>query len=315
VNLLIGAITEGFIFAPLALGLLLSYRVFAILDLTVDGSFGVGAAVTAALLVRGLPPATATFAGALAGAGAGAVTAALHIGLRASPSLVGVLVTTALYSVILFTMGGGNLSLASTRSLSTVIEGVGQRVFGMPDTVTLLDTPVSGGSISMLVAMGFLATAFTLGMVIFLRTELGVALRAAGGNPQMARAVAIEVEHMLILGLAISNASIALSGALFSQFQGHANIQNGSGAVVTGLATLTLGEALLGRRTLWRAVASALVGALAFRLLIAGAIRAGLDPDALKLITALLVLLVLLVPRLTPLLQRRVPVLGARQHA
>jgi putative ABC transport system permease protein len=303
-NLLIGALTEGFIFAPLALGLYLSYRVYDTLDLTVDGSFGTGAATVAALLVRGVPPAAATALGALAGVVAGGITGAVHTRLRVNVSLAGVLMTTALYSVTLFIMGGGNLSLASAESLVTRAEGIAHRVFGVPDSLTLFGTTVGGGSLATLVGMGLIAAALATVLTAFLRTDLGLAMRAAGSNPQMAKSVAVNVDHMIIVGLGLSNGVIALAGALFAQYQGFANIQMGIGAIVTGLATLMVGEALLGRRSLGRWVAGAIVGAVVFRLLIAGAIRAGLNANALKLVTALFVLFVLLLPRLVAAARR-----------
>jgi putative ABC transport system permease protein len=233
----------------------------------------------------------------------------VHTRLRVSASLAGVLVTTGLYSVTLFLMGGGNLSLASADSLGIIAAGVARHRFGLPASLTLLGTAVSGESLATLAVMGLLAGALTLALTVFLRTDLGLAMRAAGSNPQMARSVAVDVDHMIVLGLGLSNGVIALSGALFAQFQGFASIQMGIGAVVTGLATLMLGEALLGRRPLGRWVSGAMLGAVVFQLLVAGAIRAGLAPDALKLVTSLLVLLVLLLPRLLR------PATWRRQHA
>jgi putative ABC transport system permease protein len=157
---------------------------------------------------------------------------------------------------------------------------------------------VSGGRIAELVLMGALAAALALGLTLFLRTDLGMAMRAAGTNPQMARALGIDVDRMVVLGLAISNGLIALAGALLAQYEGFANIQMGIGAVVMGVATLMVGETLVGKRPLWRWVAGAVVGAVLFRLLVAAAIRAGLTPNALKLVTAALVLAVLVLPDL-----------------
>jgi putative ABC transport system permease protein len=135
-------------------------------------------------------------------------------------------------------------------------------------------------------------------------TDLGLAMRAAGNNPQMARAQAIDVDRMFVLGLGLSNGLIALAGALSAQFAGFADIQMGIGALVSGLANLMVGEALLGRRPIGRWIAAALVGAVVFRLLIAGAVRAGLNQNALKLVTAAFVLAVLVLPRLMPRARR-----------
>jgi putative ABC transport system permease protein len=298
VNLLIGAATIGLLLAPLALGVFISYRIYHSLDLTADGSFGLGVAVVAALLVREVPAAAATALAILAGAAAGAITGVLHTGLLVSLLLAGVLTSTALYSVNLFLMGGGNVSLASADSVVTLADRIGQQLLGLPPSLTLMGTTVSGGRIAELVLMGALAAALALGLTLFLRTDLGMAMRAAGNNPQMARALGIDVDRMVVLGLAISNGLIALAGALLAQYEGFANIQMGIGAVVMGVATLMVGETLVGKRPLWRWVAGAVVGAVLFRLLVAAAIRAGLTPNALKLVTAALVLAVLVLPDL-----------------
>lgn len=300
-NLLIGAVTIGLILALLGLGVFITYRIYHTLDLTGDGSFGVGAAVAAALLVHGAPPIPATLAATLAGVVAGGLTGLLHTRFRVSAILAGVLTSTGLYSVSLFVMGSGNLSLASTPSLVTLAERLGHAALGLPPSLTLFGATVSGASLATLALMLLLAGGLAVSLALFLGTDLGSAMRAAGNNPQMARAVAIDVDAMVVLGLGLSNGLIALAGALFAQFEGFANIQMGIGAVMTGLANLMVGEALLGRHPLGRWIAGAVVGAVVFRLLVAAAVRAGLDPNALKLVTAMLVLAVLVLP---PLLRR-----------
>jgi putative ABC transport system permease protein len=305
VNLLFSAVTIGLILAPLGLGVFISYRIYHTLDLTADGSFGVGAAVVAALLVRQMPPAAATAIGLLAGVAVGAITGGLHTRFLVNVSLAGILISTGLYSVILFIMGGGDLSLASSASLVTGAERLGQRFFGLPGSLTLMGTEVNGRSVTSLVLMAVIACGLAFGLWRFLRTDLGLAMQAAGNNPQMARAVGIEVDRMVVLGLGLSNGLIALSGALFVQYQGFANIQMGIGALVSGLATLMVGEALVGRRPLGRWIAGTVLGAVVFRLLGAAAIRAGLNPDALKLVTAVFVLTVLVLPDLARRRHRR----------
>jgi putative tryptophan/tyrosine transport system permease protein len=311
VNLLLGAVTLGLLLALLALGVFLSYRVFHLVDLTADGSFGVGVAVAAALLVGGIPPLTATALAALAGAAAGVVTGALHTRFQVHPLLAGVLTSTALYSVSLFVMGGGNVNLASSTTLLTLAERAAARL-GLPDTLTLLGTDVPGSSLAALLFMALVVVVLALTLTAFLGTDLGTAMRAAGASPQMARAMAIDVDAKIVIGLALSNGLIALSGALMAQFQGFANIQMGIGAIVAGLANLMVGETLLGTRTIGRWVAGAVVGSVVFRLLVAGAIRAGLSPNALKLVTALFVLGVLILPQLVARVRRQVPGEAAR---
>lgn len=314
-NLLIGAATIGLILAPLALGVFISYRIYHTLDLTTDGSFGVGAAVVAALLVRDVPPFAATALGTMAGVAAGGITGILHTQFLVSALLAGVLTSTALYSAILFIMGSGNVSLASAQSLVTWAERLGQRVFGLPPTLTLLGTSVPGDRLTDLVLMGLLVGLLAIGLALFLGTDLGLAMRAAGNNPQMAKAVGIEVDRMVVLGLGLSNGLIALAGALLAQYQGFANIQMGIGMVVTGVATLMVGETLVGKRPLGRWIAGAVAGAVVFRLLLALALRAGLNPNALKLVTALFVLAVLVLPGLARRARHRRPAEGAPSRA
>jgi putative ABC transport system permease protein len=315
VNLLIGAATIGLILAPLALGVFISYRIYHTLDLTADGSFGVGAAVVAALLVRETPPLAATGLATMAGVVAGGITGVLHTRFLVSALLAGVLTTTGLYSVNLFIMGSGNLSLASAESLATLAERLGQRLFGLPPSLTLLGTTVTGGRLAELVLMALLAGTLALGLALFMGTDLGLGMRAAGNNPQMAKAVGIDVDRMLVFGLGLSNGLIALAGALFAQYEGFANIQMGIGAVVTGVAALLVGETLLGKRPLGRWIAGAVAGAVVFRLLVAAAVRAGLNSNALKLVTALLVLTVLVLPDLVRKARRRPLGEAARGHA
>jgi putative tryptophan/tyrosine transport system permease protein len=297
-NLLLGALTMGFILTPLALGTFLAFRVYHTIDLTTDGSFGLGAAVVAALLVRGAGPVAAVAVAIAAGVAAGIVTGLLHTQLQVSTLLAGVLTSTALYSGILFIMGSGSLSLAATGSFLAWFERVAQGVLGLPAELTLAGTAVPGARLADLVVCALTAAVLILGLTAFLKTDLGLAMRATGNNPQMARALGIEVDRMLVCGLGLSNGLIALSGALFAQYQGFASIEMGIGAVVMGLAMLMVGERLVGTRPLGRWIVSAAAGALIFRLVLALAVRAGLNPNALKFVTALFVLAVLVLPAL-----------------
>jgi len=315
VNLLIGAVTLGLILALLGLGVFISYRIYHTLDLTADGSFGVGAAVVAALLLRDVHPLPATAIATMAGVMAGAITGILNTQFLVSALLAGVLTSTALYSVSLFVMGSGNLSLAPAESMVTLAERLGQQLLGLPPSLTLLGSTVSGGSVATLILMALLVGGLAIALAAFMGTDLGLAMRAAGNNPQMAKALAIDVDRMVVLGLGLSNGLIGLAGALFAQYEGFSNIQMGIGALVAGLANLMVGEALLGRHPMGRWIAGAVAGAVAFRLLVAGAVKAGLNPNALKLVTALLVVAVLALPHLMPRLHPRRPAEGARGHA
>jgi putative ABC transport system permease protein len=295
-NLLVGALSIGLLLSLLTLGVFLTYRVLNRLDLTTDGSFGLGAAVAAALLAQGVHPVTATLAATGAGWLAGAATGVVHTAFGVDTLLGGILVSTALYSVQLYIMRGGDVSLASADTLP----GLAERAWtaaGGPPSVTLFGTPVSAANLAGLL----LFVVFILGSMVlmerFLRTDLGMAVRATGDNPQMARALGIDVGLMVTLGLVMANGLVALSGALFAQYQGFANVQMGLGIVVVALACLIVGEALVGRSGPGRQIAGVLVGTVVFRLLVAAALRAGLDANALKLVTAVFVLLALVVPR------------------
>jgi putative tryptophan/tyrosine transport system permease protein len=309
-NLLLGALAEGFLFTALALGLYVSWRIYEILDLTVDGAFTLGGAACAALLVKNVNPLLATALGGLAGSLAGIITGLLCTQLRINASLAGVLVSTGFYSITLVILGGGTLSLADASSVMTGAGTLGQKL-GLPESFELMGTTVSAESVVTVFVMAGLAVFLTALLILFLRTDLGLAVRASGGNPSMARAIGVNVDHMLILGLALANGLVAISGALEAQFVGYSNVQMGVGAVVTGLATLLIGEALMGRRPLWRWVGSALVGAVVYRALIAAAVRAGLNANALRLLTAVMVLVVLLLPRLRLRFRKKQPGEGA----
>lgn len=294
-NLLVGALSVGLLLSLLTLGVFLTYRVLNRLDLTTDGSFGLGAAVAATLLARGVNPIPATLLATGAGWLAGATTGIVHTAFGVDTLLGGILVSTALYSVQLYVMGGGDISLASADTLP----GLAERLWtwlGGPPAIVLFDTRVSAASLAGLV----LFVVFILGSMFlmerFLRTDLGMAVRATGDNPQMARAWGIDVGLMVTLGLIMANGLVALAGALFAQYQGFANVQMGLGIVVVGLACLIVGETLVGKRGTARQITGVLAGTVLFRLLVAGALRAGLDANALKLVTAVFVLIALVVP-------------------
>ena len=296
-NLLIGALTIGLVLSLLALGVFITYRVFGILDITADGAFGVGAATAAALLAHGWLPLPATAMGAGAGMVAGLVTGVVHTRFGVNALLAGILTTTALYSANLYIMGGGDTSVASVPTLITRAEMLFARLVPNADAIVLFDTPVSARNLAALALM-VIVVAVVLGLLArFFGTNLGLALRATGDNPQMARALGVSVNAMIVVGLGMANGLIGLAGTLFAEYQGFANIQMGLGMIVTGLASVVLGETLAGgRHGITSRLTAVVLGAVLFRLIIAGALRAGLDPNALKLLTAAFVFLALVVP-------------------
>jgi putative tryptophan/tyrosine transport system permease protein len=311
VNLFVGALSVGFLLSLLTLGVFITYRVMGRLDLTTDGSFGLGGAVAAALLAQGVHPILATVGAAAAGWLAGATTGLIFVVLGIDTLLAGILVTTAIYTIQLYVMGGGNLSLGSLRTLPEAAERLWFALH-LPDAITIHETSVSAALFSSLAVFVAWALFSIWVLARFLRTDLGLALRAAGGNAQASRALGLDTGLMMTLGLVLANGLVALAGALFAQYQGFANVSMGIGMIVSGLACLVLGEGLLGRATLRRQILGTLFGTIAFRLLVALALVAGLPADALKLSTAAFVLVALVVPGVVSRARRRLERAGAR---
>jgi putative ABC transport system permease protein len=295
--LLIGALTIGLILALLAFGVFISFRIFEFPDITAEGSITLGGAVVAVLLVAHVNPLVATLAAFAAGALAGTATAVLHTRFKINALLSGILVMTALYSVNLHVMGKSNLPLLSERTLASMAETAGTRLLGAP-MVQVAGWEVGARDLSALALSLAIAALAGLALYLFFRTNIGVAMQAAGDNAQMIRALGVSVDTMIILGLAISNGLIALAGALLTQYQGFADVQMGIGMVVWGLASVIIGEALIGVRDLGFLLVGAVMGSVLFRLLVAVALRGGLNPNDLKLVTALFVFGALVLPGL-----------------
>jgi putative ABC transport system permease protein len=312
-TLLVGAWTLGLILALLALGVFLSFRIFQFADITVDGSLTLGAALAGVLLTEGYNPLVATGLAFGAGLIAGAATGVLHTKFQINPLLSGILVMTALYSINLRIMGKSNLPLPSSTSLAGYAGDLGSFLAAGEDQVTLLDWEVPAVDLGMLVLSLFTTAAIGLALYAFFRTDLGTAMRATGDNDQMIRALGVNVDLMLIGGLALSNGLVALSGALLAQYQGFADVQMGIGMVVWGLASVIIGEALVGsRHDVGLVITGAVMGSILFRLLVALVLRAGLNPNDLKLMTAVFVFVALILP---DMLKRLRASLGRRRTA
>ena len=305
-TLLLGAFTIGLILALLAMGVLISFRIFSMPDITTDGSITLGAAVASVLLTKGHNPVVATAAGAACGALAGALTGVLHTKFRINALLSGILVMTALYSVNLNVMGRSNLPLMQQRTFATWAEELGATVFRAPH-LDVFGWRVASSDIAVLLLSLGAASLVGVGLFLFFRTHLGTAMRATGDNAQMIRALGANVETHLILGLALSNGLVALSGALLAQYQGFADAQMGIGMIVWGLASVIIGEALTGSRSLGVTIVGAVMGSVLFRLLVAIALRWGLNPNDLKLITAVFVFAALVLPGWVKKLRRSTP--------
>jgi putative ABC transport system permease protein len=211
---------------------------------------------------------------------------------------------TALYSINLHVMGKSNVSLLAEKTMATMAEEAGLSAIGSPN-VNVAGWDVPTRDLSTLVASLVAAASLALLLYVFFRTNLGTAMQAAGDNAQMIRALGVNVENMIVLGLALSNGLVALAGGLLAQYQGFADVQMGIGMVVWGLASIIIGEALVGTRQIGFVLTGAVMGSVLFRLLVAIALRAGLDPNDLKLITAVFVFVALVLPRLLQRTARR----------
>jgi putative ABC transport system permease protein len=297
-TLLIGSTTIGLILALLALGVYLSFRVFNFPDITADGSITFGASITATLLVHHWSPWLATLVGFAGGMVAGTTTGVLHTKFRINGLLSGILVMTALYSVNLHVMGKSNVPLLNEATLASQAEALGQRVFRTNSDLAVFGWTVAVRDAAMLVAAFGFVVVVALALYLFFRTHLGTAMRATGDNQQMNRALGVSVDFIIVLGLAVSNGLIALAGSLLAQYQGFADVQMGIGMVVWGLASVIIGEALVGSHRIGLLITGAVMGSVLFRLLVAIALRCGLNPNDLKLITAGFVFVALIAPAL-----------------
>jgi putative ABC transport system permease protein len=295
VLLLLGALTIGFVLSLLALGVFISFRIFAFPDITAEGSFTLGASVVAVLLIAHVNPFQATLAAFVAGATAGTVTGVIHTRFGINRLLSGILVMTALFSVNLHVMQKSNLPLMDERTLATYAEKAGSAMIGRP-VLHAFGWEMSTRDLSLLGAAFLVAIVVAGGLFAFLKTQLGTAMQAAGDNDQMIRALGVSVNTMIVLGLALSNGLVATAGALLAQYQGFADVQMGIGMVVWGLASIIIGEALVGVRQIGYMITGAIMGSVLFRLLVAIALRGGLDPNDLKLITAAFVFAALVLP-------------------
>ena len=295
-SLLLGALTIGFILSLLALGVYISFRIFEFPDITAEGSITLGAAVAAVLIVHHWPPLVATFMGAAAGLLSGTLTGILAMKFKINRLLAGILTMTALYSINLRVMTKSNIPLMNEHTMVSQAEELGRGVFGK-ETLVVGGWEVAARDAALVLMVPALIVAVCLLLWVFFRTNIGTAMRATGDNAQMIRALGSDDSLMVILGLALSNSLVALSGALLAQYQGFADVQMGIGMVVWGLASVIIGEALVGTRQLGFAITGAVMGSILFRLLVAMALRWGLNPNDLKLITAAFVFAALILPR------------------
>ncbi|MDR0434575.1 MAG: ABC transporter permease [Gracilibacteraceae bacterium] len=280
----LGTLQLGFIYGILTLGIFITFRVMNMPDLTVDGSFTLGLAVSAALALSGRPV-LGLLLGFISGAGAGAVTGLLQTKAGIHSLLAGILTMTGLYSVNLAIMHGSpNVSLLQSGTVFSAIRAA---------------FPAANKDVVILTAIVVLCVLCFAGLAWFFHTGAGLRVRAAGDNAAMVRASSINADHVCILSVALANAFIGLSGAVLAQYQGYADINAGTGIIVVGLASVVIGEVAVKKQTIVAGLLAAVIGAVAYRVLIALALSADFFPAyMLRLVSAVIVAATLAIPRL-----------------
>lgn len=311
-NLLVGAFTIGLILSLLSLGMLISFRMIRFTDITVDGTITLGASITAILILHDVSPWWAMLAATLGGGVAGSITGLLHTRFKIPQILSGILVMTALYSVNLRVMGRSNIPLLDVKSVTDPMAAMLQPL-AESGRFYLFDWALPVRDVAVFLTCLLVCGAVAYLLFRFLMTHFGTALRAAGNNAQMVKAQGVNHPAMVVFSLALSNALVALSGSLLAQYQGFADVQMGIGMMVWGLASIILGEALVKKGGMGVAITAVVLGTILFRLLIAIALRWGLNPNDLKLVTAVFVFIALVAPDGIKNLVRRLK--GGKCHA
>ncbi|QMS96514.1 ABC transporter substrate binding protein [Streptococcus equinus] len=281
-DIILTAISQGLLWAIMAIGVFITFRILDIADLSAEGSFPLGAASTAIMIVNGINPLIATIGGFVAGMLAGAVAGFLHTKMKIPALLTGIIVLTALYSVNLLVLGSANVSLAGQKTL-----------------VTVLTSALSLSKLNAVILIGVIfVTLVILLLVVLLNTQLGLALRATGDNLAMGEANGIKVDRMKIFGYMISNGLIALAGSLLAQNNGYADMNMGTGTIVNGLASIILAEVIVKYLPLGKRLWSIVLGSILYRLVLVIILAMNVDAQMLKLASAVLLALILYVPEI-----------------
>ncbi|GBF11270.1 ABC transporter permease [Tepidibacillus sp. HK-1] len=295
-GIVIGSLEQGFIFAIMALGVYLAFRILNYPDLTVDGSFPMGAAISALLITKGVNPFLALIFAFISGGIAGLITGILHTKGKIDGLLAGILTMTALYSINLKIMGTSNLSLFRADTIFTPVGKIKEQI------VQWLGATNGEAVNQWLYSFALLFVVLLLKLAIdwFLRTDIGLAIRATGDNPSMIRSFGVNTHHSIMMGLILSNALVGLAGGMMAQYQGYADVQMGIGMIVIGLASVIIGQAVFGSKSIKRSTIAVIGGAIIYRLVIAVALYLPwLSPTDMKLITAVLVIFSLTFPSFT----------------
>lgn len=288
-NLILSSISEGLLWAILAIGVYITFRILNESDLSVEGTFPLGAAVASALIVGGMPALPATIIAFFAGMLAGLVTGFLNTTLGIPALVAGIITMTGLYSINLRIMGMSNLTLLTSETLITKTQDL---VGGNQTIATLI--------------VGVIAVALVIGLLHwFFNTEIGLAIRSTGDNSKMSEANGINNKLTTILGFMIGNGLIALSGALLAQNNGYADVQMGIGAIVIGLASIIIGEIFSINLSFWKRLLTIVVGSIVYRLLMLSALQLRFNPQDLKLISAILLAFAIAIPTFRAKLNRR----------
>jgi putative ABC transport system permease protein len=300
---LFGSVESGLIYAIMALGVYLSFRILDFPDLTVDGSFVTGAAVSAVLIVNGVNPFLATLVALMIGFLAGCITGLLHTKGNINPLLAGILMMIALYSINLRIMGKSNVPLLQEDTVFTLIldfwNKLGIDAFLQQLFISIGLEGFIPKTWSIVVTMLLLILVMKYLLDYFLKTEIGLAIRAVGDNQNMITSFSANTDMLKIVGLGLSNALVAFSGAFVAQYGGFSDIGMGIGMIVIGLASVIIGEAIVGVKTIMRATVAVIIGAIIYRLIVAMALRVNfLDTGDMKLITALIVIGALVIPQI-----------------
>ena len=276
-----GAASQGVLWGIMALGLYITFKVLDFADLTVDGSFALGGAVSAVLLVNGWNPFLSLLIAFLTGGISGVVTGLLHTKLEIPGILAGILTMIALYSINIRIMGQANTPLLGVDTIMVKLE----ILLGIDRTMS-----------SLIVGVVFSVVIIMI-LYWFFGTELGSVIRATGNNERMVRAQGVNTDNMKIIGLMLSNALVALSGAMVAQSQGYGDVGMGTGTIVIGLASIIIGEVIFGARfSFWYRLMSVVFGSIIYRIIIAVVLQLGLKSTDLKLLTAIIVALALALP-------------------
>ncbi|WP_164670135.1 ABC transporter permease [Virgibacillus doumboii] len=297
-----GAVESGVIYAIMALGVYLTFRVLDFPDLTVDGSFVTGAGVAAISIVNGIPPIIATGLAAAAGFIAGCLTGLLHTKGKVNALLSGILMMTALYSINLRIMGQPTVSMLNEPTIFNQLESVGVTAninSFFNGKVLFFGAEQLPATWIIVIVMTIVTLLIKLLTDYYLKTDVGLALRAIGDNKRMIRSLSANTDSLTIVGVGLSNGLVAVSGGLIAQLGGFANVNMGIGMIVIGLASVIIGEALFGTKTIQRATLAVLGGAIIYRIIVTLALRVDfLKTGDMKVITAVIVIAALITPKI-----------------